>query len=155
MTKKIVFLTISIFFVFLLTGCNFQNDTFGSQNQSASKISSDNIAPADKIEIVHFHGTHQCWSCITVGKLALQTIKDRFAEEYQDGKIIFKEINIDLPENSEMVQKYQASGSNLFVNSIIDGKDNIKEDTNVWRLVSSEKQFGEYFQGKLNSLLGQ
>ena len=23
---------------------------------------------ADKIEVVHFHGTHQCWSCITVGE---------------------------------------------------------------------------------------
>ncbi len=33
---------------------------------------------ADKIEAVHFHGTHQCWSCITVGEYALETIKEKF-----------------------------------------------------------------------------
>ena len=55
---------------------------------------------AEKIEVVHFHGTQQCISCITVGKFALETIKERFPKEYADGTIVFKEINGELPENS-------------------------------------------------------
>ena len=102
---------------------------------------------------MHFHGTHQCWSCTTVGKLALQTIKDKFAEEYKNGIIVFKEINIDLPENSEIVQKYQVAGSSLFINSIIGNEDNIQEDVDVWRYVSNESQYTNYFQSKLNKLL--
>lgn len=110
---------------------------------------------ADKIEVVHFHGTYQCWSCITVGKYALKTIKEKFPEEYGNGKIVFKDINGELPENRDMVMKYQARGSSLFVNAITNGKDNIEEDVTVWRLVINESQFINYFENKLNKLLGR
>jgi hypothetical protein len=36
-----------------------------------------------------------------------------------------------LPENKDMVIKYQARGSSFFVNAITAGKDNIKEDVTV------------------------
>ena len=111
--------------------------------------------PADKIEVVHFHATQQCWSCITAGEFALKTIKERFPEEYEKGIIIFEEINGELPENRDMVIKYQAGGSSIFVNAIIDGKDNIEEDVNVWRLVSDEQQYKNYFENKLKKLLGK
>ncbi len=110
---------------------------------------------ADKIEVVHFHTTQQCWSCITVGEYALKTIKEKLPEEYKNGKIVYKDVNGELPENKDMVIKYQASGSSLFVNAIRDGKDNIEEDITVWRLVSNENQFISYFQNKLNNLLGK
>ena len=113
------------------------------------------VLPADKIEVVHFHATQQCVSCITVGKYALQTIKDKFPKEYASGKIVFKEINGELPENQAIVNKYQARGSSLFVNAIRGDKDDIAEDTTVWRLINSESQFISYFENKINSLLGK
>jgi len=116
---------------------------------------SQNVLPADKIEVVHFHGTHQCWSCITVGEYALKTIKERFPNEYASGKIVFKDVNGELKENQEIVLKYQARGSSLFVNTIRDDKDDIVEDTTVWRLVGNESQFTRYFENKLKILLGK
>lgn len=113
------------------------------------------VIPADKVEVVHFHGTHQCWSCITVGEYALKTIKEKFPEEYASGKIVFKEINGELKENQEIVMKYQAGGSSLFVNAIRGEKDDIAEDVTVWRLVNNEVQFVNYFENKLRSLLGK
>lgn len=110
---------------------------------------------ADKIEVVHFHGTHQCWSCITVGKYALAAIKEKFPEEYQSRKIVFMDINEELPENKEIVLKYQARGSSLFVNVISGDKDDIEEDITVWRLVSNQQKFTDYFENKLTTLLGQ
>ncbi len=110
---------------------------------------------ADKIEVVHFHATQQCWSCVTVGKYVLKTIKNKFPEEYENGTIIFKDINGELPENRDMVMKYRAGGSSLFVNAITDGKDKIEEDVTVWRLVNNESRFINYFENKLNKLLGK
>lgn len=121
----------------------------GDATGQSSKIS------ADKIEVMHFHATQQCWSCITVGEYTLKTIKEKFPEEYKNGKIVYKDVNGELPENKDMVIKYQARGSSLFVNAIRDGKDNIEEDITVWRLVSNENQFVSYFQNKLNNLLGK
>ena len=113
------------------------------------------VLPADKIEVVHFHATEQCVSCITVGKYALQTIKDKFPKEYASGQIVFKEINAELPENQAIVNKYQARGSSLFVNAIRGSNDEITEDTTVWRLVNSETQYTAYFESKLKTLLGK
>lgn len=124
-------------------------------NNTTNASAPMSVMPADKIEVVHFHATQQCISCITVGKYALQTIKDKFPEEYASGKIIFKEINAELPENQAIVTQYQARGSSLFVNAIRSEKDDISEDTAVWRLVNNEAQYTSYFGGKLAALLGK
>lgn len=130
---------------------NADNQT--TKNQEELPMSTAQTS-ADKIEVVHFHATQQCWSCITVGEYALKTIKEKFPEEYKNGTIVFRDINGELPENRDMVTKYQARGSSLFVNAITDGKDKIEEDITVWRLVSNENQFISYFENKLNKLLG-
>jgi len=169
MNKKIIACTILIIIALFFRLRDFSNkevkssSTLGStqpasiepQKENNSSLVSQEKVPADKIEVVHFHGTHQCFSCITVGKYALQTIKDKFPEEYQSGKIVFKDINIELPENKEIVIKYQARGSSLFINSINDSKDNMKEDTAVWRLINDKEKYTDYFENKLNTLLGK
>lgn len=138
----------------------FRNNNQPSTAQVLNNLISENQnsmekQPAEKIEVVHFHGTHQCWSCITVGEYALKTIKEKFPEEYENGTIEFKDINGELSENKEMVIKYQARGSSLFVNAIKNGQDDIGEDVEVWRLVTNETQYINYFENKLKTLLGK
>lgn len=148
-------LFLAIFSTFVLSGCN---NTPIAASEDASVVNASTDVPvqnAEKIIVVHFHGTQQCWSCIKVGELALKTIKEKFPQEYENGTIIFKEINGELPENHNTVMKYQARGSSLFVNAIVDGSDNISEDITVWRLISDENKFMNYFQNKLNKLLGK
>jgi hypothetical protein len=108
---------------------------------------------ADQVIIVHFHGTQQCWSCIEVGKLTQKTLEANFTEELDSEKIVFKEINGELPANKDIVQKYQARGSSLFINAIKDDQDHIAEDTTVWRLINSQEKFNEYLTEKINNLL--
>ena len=163
MQKKIIILIIGVAIVgvgfFVARSGNKPTEAQNTNNQMAKSqeelpMSTTKIS-AEKIEVVHFHATQQCWSCITVGQYALKTIKEKFPEEYKNGIIVFKDINGELPENKDLVMKYQAGGSSLFVNAITAGKDNIKEDVTVWRLVSNESQFINYFQDKLNKLLGK
>lgn len=108
---------------------------------------------AEKIEVFHFHATRQCTSCINIGKFTKSTIEEKFPEESKSGKIVFREINIDLPENSKIAQDYKVSGSALFINAIKDGQDHREEDTTVWRLVTNETQLKDYFEAKLKALL--
>ncbi len=108
---------------------------------------------AEKIQIYLFHVTKRCATCIAIGKLTGKTVTEYFQSEISDGKIEFREINVDLPENRQLAQKFQASGSALYINVIKDGKDNIQEDTTVWRLTSNETQFKNYLRDKINNLL--
>ena len=147
--KKILIIPLFIILLLTITGCGKQGDNNNlSDNQSK-------IPAAEKIEIIHFHATQQCWSCTTVGQYALKTIQEKFPEEYKNGTIVFRDINAELPENRDIVMKYQARGSSLFINAIVNKNDNIEEDTAVWRLVSNENQFITYFENRLNTLLGK
>ena len=135
---------------------NGQQPNTNVVSETANKTQTQSVKnSADKIEVMHFHATHQCWSCITVGEYALKTIKEKFSEEYKNGIIIFRDINGELPENKDIVMKYQARGSSIFINAITDNQDNIEEDIKVWRLITNETQFIDYFENKLKNLLGK
>lgn len=121
-------------------------------NQSSPGVIQE---PAEKIEVVHFHATQRCWACVAVGEYALKTIKERFPEEYENGTIVFKDVNGELFENRELVMKYRAGGSSLYINALVDGNDNIQEDVMVWRLVTNEEKFLDYFETKIKALLGK
>lgn len=110
---------------------------------------------ADKVQVFLFHSTQRCATCSAIGKLAGETVNERFQDEIKSGRIEFKEINIDLPENEELARKFGATGSTLRLNSINNGEDNITEDTRVWRLTSNTKAFKDYLEAKLNIMLGK
>jgi len=154
MNKKLIIISIIIITIVALIYSGAKGKE-NSQISSQSSTTPQSVIPADKIEVIHFHATQQCWSCITVGEYALKTIKEKFPEEYASGKIVYKDIDGELKENQEIVVKYQARGSSLFVNAIRDEQDNIEEDVTVWRLINSESQFISYFENKLSSLLGK
>lgn len=111
------------------------------------------VKKADKVEVVHFHATQQCWSCSTIGKFAKQIVETKFTGEVANGKMIFKEVNLDLPENKEIIDTFQASGSSLYINAVKDGKNNIVQNMKVWQLVSDETAFTSYLETQLRSLL--
>ncbi len=156
MNKRII-ISIIIAILIVAVAVIVKNNGQQSDTNSVDRLSSENFDEihAEKIEVVHFHGTRQCWSCITVGEYALKTIQDKFPEEYKNGTIVFMDINVELPENEDIVVRYQARGSSLFVNAITDGRDNIEEDTIVWQLVGDEGKYINYFEDKLKSLLGK
>ncbi len=156
MKKKIIISLVVITFLglFLLSFNNSDNammtvdeDINNEDDELKTEVIKDK-----KIEVVHFHGTRQCWSCIKVGELALKTIEEEFPGEYESGEITFLDVNGELVENVDIVEKYQARGSSIFVNKIINGEDNIEEDIAVWRLIYNEKEFIEYFKNKLSNI---
>ena len=124
-----------------------------NQPKPTQTISTNLPAGAEKIEVLHFHTTKQCISCINIGKFTKATVEEKFPEEFKSGKIVFREINIDLSENQKIAQDYKVSGSALYINAIKNGQDNKEEDTTVWRLVTNEAQLKSYFEAKLKALL--
>ena len=117
-------------------------------------INSSTTTGATKVQVFLFHATQRCPTCIRIGELAEATVKERFADQLKSGKIEFREVNIDLPENKALVEKFKATGSALYINSIKDGQDNIAEDTMVWQFASGyEIKFKDYFSNKLNTIL--
>ena len=167
MNKKII---ITILAVFGITGALWMlstapkkdaaNDQPASLDSAAEQQKDTNnmsiaVAPAQKVEVFLFHRTQRCTTCIAIGKLSGQTVQERFGPEVLSGKIVFREVNIDEPENKALAEKFKASGSSLFINAIRNGNDNIQEDMEVWRLTGDQAAFKNYLTGKINVLLGK
>lgn len=129
-----------------------KNDQSVNLDSSSISITEESV---QKVEVFLFHRTQRCITCITIGKLCSKTIEERFSSEVSSDKVVFLEVNIDDPENKALAEKYQASGSSLFINAIKDGSDNIEEDINVWRLSGNEEAFKNYLTDKINSLLNK
>ncbi len=107
-------------------------------------MASDEI---EKLEIIHFHGTHQCYSCIMVGDLAEETINTYFENELKSGKITFAHINGELPENNEKVVKYGASGSSLWIGTYYkDGTFSKEQNNNVWYKIDDKEDYMNYLK---------
>ena len=111
------------------------------------------VKKADKIIVANFHATQRCASCTALGKLSEKTVTERFASEIGSGKMEFKSINVDLPENDEIAKQYQATGSSLYINAIKDGKDNIVQNMKVWQYLTDEQGFTNYLEVQLKTLL--
>lgn len=131
-------------------------DNQNSQNNISSTCGSQQSCPnADKVEVFLFHATQRCPTCIRIGQLAKATVEERFPDQLKSGKIDFREINIDLPENRALAEKFKATGSALFINAIKGGQDDFKEDYTVWQLASGDPiKYKDYLSGKINTILG-
>jgi hypothetical protein len=159
MQKKTIILIIAIAVIgtvfLILKNGNKSTEAQSQNDQIAENQSKEKKLSAEKIQVFVFHATQRCYSCITIGKFAGETVNEYFQPELRDGKIEFREINIDLPENKELARKFQAGGSSLYINAISSGQDNIVEDVAVWRLVNNEVQFKNYLKNKLSNLFGK
>jgi len=161
MNKKIILgVAVTLFFTIIAAAkINDQrldkqvNDVGDKNNFTQSALI--NKPQADKVQVFLFHPTMRCSTCIAIGRLAGETVSERFQSELESGKIEFREINIDLPENKELAQKFQANGSALYLNAVKDGADNIEQDIKVWSLFGNAVQFKDYLEGRINNLLGK
>jgi PBP1b-binding outer membrane lipoprotein LpoB len=154
MNKKIISTTAMLMMlsgaVILFSGCSNQDQPSNAQEPKEEK---NQEKKAEKIKLYYFHNTNRCVSCKTLEKYARETIEEFFQPELRDGKVEFKAINVDKKENKEIARKYQATGSSLFINKIINGEDNIEQDTAVWRLLGNEEKFKNYLANEIKSSL--
>lgn len=112
MNKTIKFFTV-LAIGLILTSCNGQD-----KNKTASLNS--NIS---KIEVLDFHSTHRCMTCNAIEANTRYTLDTYFSEEVKKGKITLQIVNVDLKENEAIAEKFEASGTSLFLNVIKNGKE--------------------------------
>ena len=136
--------------LFFVSGC-----TNNKENELATgnAITNLNGTAVDKIEVYHFHATNQCYSCKTVGAYAEETINTYFSEELKSGKIIFNHINIDLPENAELVSKYNVTGASLWIGVYDKNGFHAEENVNVWYKIRDKEDYVSYLKNLIETRL--
>jgi frataxin-like iron-binding protein CyaY len=109
--------------------------------------------PQVRVEVIHFHGTHQCNSCKMVGALAKKTVETYFKDELESRRITFADVNGQLAKNQEVVRKYGAMSASLWIGTYVDGEFHCEQDLNVWRKIENEGEYLDYLREVLDKRL--
>jgi len=147
---KFIILSV-IFSIILISGCvNNDQKISESKNSTAYTNASSGV---EKVEVFHFHGTYQCDSCIAVGSLAEETVNTYFSEEVKSGKIVFAHVNIDLPLNKELVEKYGVTGSSLRIGVYDKDGFHSEQNVNIWYKINNKDEYMSYLKGIIEKRL--
>jgi hypothetical protein len=129
----------------LVAGCSSLTDNSGKVTTTTQSKGNPNNT-VERVEVMHFHPAQQCYSCRTLGEYSNETVNIFFAPELASGKLVFREVNLDLPENADLVKKYDVTGSSLWV-GVYDANGFHKEqNVNVWYKINNETEFVQYLQ---------
>jgi thiol-disulfide isomerase/thioredoxin len=116
--------------------------------------SNNSSGPADRVEVVYFHRTQRCHTCIHAEELTRYTVETYFSDELASGKVTFQSINVQDEANADIVEKYNnASYLTLCINTVRDGTDHIEEVTDIWLVIGNDEAFVEIVKSKVEKSL--
>lgn len=104
----------------------------------------------NQIEVIDFHSTHRCMTCNAIEANTKYTLDTYFSKELADQKISFQTVNVDEEANVKIAEKFEATGTSLFLNVIVDGKET-QIDLTEFAFMSGNNQ--EEFSNELKSKL--
>ena len=151
-----------VIFAFLIILCSVMAGCTTSSPPTTAPVISATSSPspaaatnssAERVEVFHFHGNHQCDSCIAVGDLAEQTVNAGFKDELASGRLLFAHVNAELPENVVLAKKYGVTGSSLWIGVYNGSAFHKEENIKVWSLINNEEAYSAYLSGIINKRL--
>jgi thiol-disulfide isomerase/thioredoxin len=84
-----------------------------------------------KLTVYYFHITERCETCKTIEIETKKLLNEAFANELKNKTIVFKAINVDLPENNDIKVKYMMYGSGLLLVKHLQKTEKTVELTNI------------------------
>lgn len=90
---------------------------------NAQESQKENPDPTTKIEVIDFYGTHRCMTCKAIEANTKYTLDTYFSKEMKNGTIKFLTVNVDDEKNFEKAEKFEASGTALFLNVMNNGEE--------------------------------
>jgi hypothetical protein len=115
--KEIILLTLIFATLF---SCKKAEDNVKSVTKSTEILLLDN-----RLEVYAFHGTRQCETCKNMKANTKATLDKYFTEELKSGKIIYLVVDVDDEKNEKLAEKFQATGTALMLNKVVNGKETI------------------------------
>ncbi len=130
------------------------NDSKFSSSNTETKTAASNISTKKHLEVYCFHGTRQCETCKNMKANTKATLDKYFSAQLKNGSIVFSIIDVDDPKNEKLAEKFQATGTALMINNVVDGKDNITDWSDfAFEKANDETKFNPELKAKIESFL--
>lgn len=109
-----------------------------------------------KVQLIDFYGTHRCVTCEAIEANSKYTIDTYFQDEVKQGMLEFKTVDVDNKDNYDIAERFEASGTALFINLIKDGQEKHIDLTEFAFMKGREKEeFSQELKGRIIEQLAQ
>ena len=113
--------------------------------------------PTRKLDVIYFHATRRCPTCMAIEENTKKTLNTYFSNQLKNGTIKLTVINVDEDKNKAIAEKYEATGSALFLTRTNNGKESKTDMTDFafsYARINPDK-FTTGLKDKINELLKQ
>ena len=140
--------------IFVLMLCILTMSACGQQT-NAEPAMEQTKQVNDYVEVIYFHGKQRCMTCRSIEKNVKDLLDAKFTQQMEQGKVVWRIIDISNRENAKLVEKYEVSWSSLFVVQHVDSKE-MAEDLTEFAFNMSLKdadKFKSDLEAKINQIL--
>ena len=105
--KKIISMSFLMFFAISLITCAAD----AKPTKQAKIVVSSNA----KVEVYYFHFTRRCVTCQAVETESKKAVQALYPTQVKQGKVSFKQVNLDEKSSAAIAKKYNVAGQTLLV----------------------------------------
>jgi hypothetical protein len=124
--------------------------------QAAARAPDATAGGEGKLVAYYFHATARCATCRAIETYSKEVIHQRFAQEIAGGKLEWRLVNVQLPENRHFIQDYQLFTKSLVLVLFKGGREQRHKVLNdTWQLVGDKASMQKYVEKEVRSFLGK
>ena len=101
--------------------------------------------PDDGVVVTYFTTDVRCPGCRKIETLSEESVTTRFPGEFESGRVVFRVVNTDRPENKHFLDDYKLVSKTVIVSRHQGGKEqdwvNLQD---VWLKLDDPAAFGSY-----------
>jgi hypothetical protein len=104
-------------------------------------------ADSTVIRVLYFHGTVRCQACLTIEQYTDMTMKYRFQDQINAGKVVWKSIDYEKENDTASVNRYGLENQALILSKVVNGKEQKwKKLERIWELYGDMEKFLDYVE---------
>jgi hypothetical protein len=141
----------AVFITIVIAGCTGTSPVATIPTPAPTLIPGNHTVTSG--ELVFFHPVPGCDSCDQVGRFANETVNTYFSPEMAKGRLVYRDVNLNLPENREIVNRYGAYTNSLWIGVQDETGFHRTEIVDIWYYAYNREDFLQYLKGILDRQL--
>lgn len=109
-----------------------------------------------RVVAYYFHLTARCTTCRSIESYSREVIEQRFARDIAKGRLEYKMVNVQLPENRHFIKDYQLFTKSLVLVRFENGRQiEYKVLNDTWELVGDKQAMQSYVEREVRGYLAR
>jgi len=104
----------------------------GTADNATSVAGQPQCPLPNRLDIIYFHVNQRCPTCLCFEERVNHVIEAYFSDAINSGSLTYKVLNAQQQQNAAIAKQYGAVGSQLFINTVVNGKDHIEDIQDIW-----------------------